>query len=136
LRRWHRSAETVLLNHVLHLFTYDDADQVLDECAKCLEPRGTLIVVDADIIDVIFSWRIGSYFAPEMQDLVSDDVEPTDEGKILRWATWHGSRRSMWSGESVVERLHRRGLLASEILETSTWSVASASESFVVIGVR
>jgi SAM-dependent methyltransferase len=131
LRMWHGQYETVLLNHVLHLFDYTDAEKVLDECVACLAPEGELVIVEADIL-VAFDTFMVSGETDWLWDVVADDVEPTTQGKLLRWATWHGTRRSMWSTESLIERLTRRGLTADET--EPIWG--REAESFAVFGAR
>jgi SAM-dependent methyltransferase len=128
LGEWHGRCETVLLNHVLHMLPYDQADVALDQCARCLAPGGELVIVEADVLGVIGGPRANWPVA----ELVADDVEPTVQGKLLRWAVWHGTRRSLWSVESLIERLTRRGLEADET--EAIWG--REAESFAVFGAR
>lgn len=134
LAAWHGMADTVLLSHVLHLFNYDAADGVLAECTACLAPGGQLVVVEADVLGVV-------RYHPEVAlGVVSADVEPTDAGRLLRWVSWHGTRRSLWSWESLIERLERLGL-RTEVWwphqsPGGAWAGERRRESVVVVGHR
>jgi SAM-dependent methyltransferase len=136
LTAWHGQCETVLLNHVLHLFDYTEAEKVLDECVACLAPGGELVIVDADIMGAIYWAHECPGCDDHVADLVADEVEPTFEGKVLRWATWHGTRRSMWSLDSLADRLERRGLAVMPSAADKEWAGAREWESFVVVGRR
>lgn len=130
LGAWFGHCELVLLNHVLHLFDYDDADRVLAQCAKCLEPGGELVIVDADVLGVLVDdYPLGPTVA---EGLISTGVEPTAEGRVLRWVTWHGTRRSLWSYQSLAPRLEALGLWSE--LGDDEWADPRQAESFVVVG--
>ena len=115
------ACEVVLLAHVLHLFppssttTDAGAEVVLAECRRVLAPGGELVVVEPDVLGVV-----GDYDSPladggegdprpMLQALIADSVEPTMDGKLLRWITWHGTRRSLWAPSSLAELLLRVG---------------------------
>ena len=129
------SVDEVLLQHMLHMLTYDQADALLAECYRVMHVGATLTIVEADILGVLYwlgecdQWDNVQAVA----GLISDDVEPTLAGKVLRWATWHGTRRSMWSYASLEERLARIGFLPKSG-NPEEW--ARADESFVVIGTK
>lgn len=137
------SFDMVLVNHVLHLFDYDAADDVLDECVRVLDTEGLLVIVEADILDLLRSDEYDSDVPAIMRTLIGD-VEPTYEGRLLRWATWHGTRRSMWCRVSLEERLMRRGLAVSSYWETpanlmdarlrEARPLGRTEESFVIVG--
>jgi len=137
LRDYHDRCELVLLNHVLHLFEWDEADRVLEECSRCLTRDGELVVVEADIIGAIDTF-ITSGETPWLFEVIADEVEPTPEGKLLRWASWHGTRRSLWGWDNLTDRFHALELetLAVPADEDDHWAGTRAGESFVAIGTR
>ena len=106
----------VLLNHSLHQVDYSDADLVLDHAVRILAGGGRLVIVEADVLGILGAWEHAGMDCPAdeaiqfVAGLISDDEEPTLEGKVLRWASWYGERRSLWSAESLADRLGRRGL--------------------------
>lgn len=145
LGRWEKVCDTVLLNHVLHQFDYDGAEKVLDECVAALSWKGSLIVVEADVLEVAYLAREvpGVDTVEAVLGLIGDDIEPTPEGKLLRWMTWHGTRRSMWCIDSLTERLARRGLHIAYAGEgdsggpdIAAWAHPRMVESFVVVATR
>lgn len=153
LEAWHGKCEVVLLSHVLHLFDYPDADLVLDECVACLAPEGKFVIVEPDIIGM---WdRVRAHDNEDLlRSLIADHVEPSTSGKLLRWTVWHGTRRSLWSREQLIDRLRRRGLETYSYWETLTREMDALldgiiepfgtddkvgrryDESFVVLGVK
>jgi len=139
LSEWHGRCDIVLLNHVLHLFNHTEADQVLDQCAACLVPGGRLAIVEADPLRVIDTWLTSGEVDPILT-LVADDIEPTVQGKLLRWVTWHGTRRSLWSVESLAERMERRGLQVVKVaaMTSSERELIDTrpAESFSLVGIR
>lgn len=135
-----RCAELVLLNHSLHYVTADDADLVLDHCVRILAPGGCLVIVEPDILGVLQDASLAPWYdkpgerARFVCDLISDEDEPTNDGKILRWASWYGERRSLWSWHSLADRLVRRGLhVMSDRGDYDHWSGNRGPESFVVV---
>lgn len=109
LSRYDRQCEVVLLNHVLHLFDYDDAERVLVECARCLKPGGRFVVVDADVERV--TRRVAAHHQATIDMLAKVVPGPrTDGERLLRWIVWHGSRRSLWSDVAIASRMVGMGL--------------------------
>lgn len=143
LSRWKGQCEVVLLNHVLHLFDYDEADWVLAECVAALAPMGRLIVVEPDVLRVVR--LVVAHDGPTLAML--DRVVPgeaTCDGQVLRWIVWHGTRRSVWSPISLSDRLERLGVVpfayiidlahvVDRLLEDVPFG--RVDESFVVVGV-
>jgi SAM-dependent methyltransferase len=123
--------DVVLLNHVLHLFTYDEAEVVLNECVRVLKFPGELIIVDADIVRLTREW--GDRVAVER--LIADEVESTEDGKLLRWVSWHSTRRSLWSYSMLAERLIRRGLSVTPS-PSHEIEIGRPHESFTIVGVK
>lgn len=134
--------DVVLLNHVLHMCTYDDAEKVLDECVRVLAHPGELVIVEANVLGVVRSFdnvpsRTERKARQMIGRLVCDDVELTEEGKLLRWVVWHGSRRSLWSYASLTDRLIRRGLSVMwKPLHEIAGLERREEESFVIVGVK
>lgn len=145
LHVWRESCEVVLLNHVLHLFDYDEAETVLRQCVSALQPGGRLIVVEADVLRVVH--LVSSHDGPTnaMLDRLTGSVEPTCDGQLLRWITWHGTRRSLWSPISLSERLDRLGVVPFfHVLDLDhvvddlvrDVEIGRLDESFFVVGVK
>ena len=109
LESYYRRSEVVLLNHVLHLFDYDEAEKVLLECFLCLKPGGRFVVVDADVERV--TRRVAAHHQ-ETLDMLAKVVpgSKTDGERLLRWIVWHGTRRSLWSDVSIAMRMVDLGL--------------------------
>lgn len=155
---WKDRCEVVLLNHVLHLFDYDDAERVLDECVACLKPGGRFVVVDVDVERV--TRRVAGHNRATLNMLAA--VVPgsrTDGERLLRWIVWHGTRRSLWSDVAIASRMRDRGLtpywyggavsglvdgLLDDIFTEESGTdplgghppIPRPLESFVVVGVR
>lgn len=125
-------ADLVLINHALHQLSWADADLTLAEAERVLCPGGRLVIVEADVYGVLGDLT-GTLV--EVSQIVPEQVEPTYEGRLLRWASWYGERRSLWGAEMLCERLRRLGLDASDY---DPWAFDEfvgnrAAESFLVI---
>jgi SAM-dependent methyltransferase len=133
--------DVVLLNHVLHLFTYDVAEVVLDECLRVLAPGGELVIVEPDVLRVLGLYGYDSIeFGPHRAEVpdwlpVAVETEPTNEGRLLRWAIWHGTRLSLWSYGMLAERLLARGISVMRS-PSKPITVARENESFTIVGVK
>jgi SAM-dependent methyltransferase len=133
--------DVVLLNHVLHLFTYDVAEAVLDECVRVLAPGGELVIVDADVLRVIGLYGYDAIeFGPHRAQVpdwlpVAVETESTDEGRLLRWAIWHGTRLSLWSYGMLAERLLLRGVSVTRS-PSKPITIGRENESFTIVGVK
>jgi SAM-dependent methyltransferase len=135
-------AELILVNHALHYLTYDEAERAFDEWVRVLAPGGALVIVEPDVLQVIGALQCGDddEAVAFVLGLTDDATEPTEDGKVLRWACWHGERRSLWSFRSLADRLERRGLAIVTADEVDLpWSEVMGErllESFVVFATK
>jgi SAM-dependent methyltransferase len=126
------SVDEILVQHMLHMLTYDQADALLKDCYRAVRVGGTVTIVEADVLDLVYLAREvpGVDMVEHVLGLVSDETEPTSDGKLLRWVCWHGTRRSLWSYSMLDERLARIGFLP-KLGNPEEW--ARPLESFVII---
>jgi SAM-dependent methyltransferase len=95
----------VYAGHVLHMLTVDDLLLSLREIRYVLKPGGVFRWVDFDAVKAINLWCDGLTL-----DLpVSADLEPTPDGRLLRYLSWHGTRRTLLSPMYAASLLHRAG---------------------------
>lgn len=100
------SLQCQVMHHVLHMLAPDDARHVLHRLLLSAEPGGLLRIGERNLWAGLQAHNQGGQW---LHDVVSDDVEPTIDGKLLRWLTWHGTVRSLWSPESLIDALLRVG---------------------------
>lgn len=101
-------------HHTLHMLTPDQVREALRELHMVAEPGGTLRIGERSLWAGIDAYNRGGQW---LHDVMADDVEPTLDGKLLRWLTWHGTVRSLWSPQSLLEALHRTGWRSGYVAE-------------------
>lgn len=110
--------EVAVMHHTLHMLTPDDARACLANLRSRMVPGGVLRIGERSIWAGLRAHAAGGEW---LHDVVATDVEPTLDGKLLRWLTWHGTVRSLWSHDSLEDALMRTGWRAT------TWAAAGAS---------
>ncbi len=98
--------ELAVIHHTLHMLTPDDARACLAAIRGRSVPGAVLRIGERSIWNGLRAHAAGGEW---LHDVVADDVEPTLDGKLLRWLTWHGTVRSLWSHDSLEDALHRTG---------------------------
>jgi len=87
------SVDFIFMGHMLHMVEPDSVPKLLGECHRVLRPGGALRIVEMDFEKAIVNWQKGNdeWFP------VADEIERTLDGKLLRYLTWHGTRRSLYT---------------------------------------
>lgn len=100
--------DCIVANHSLQCIRFDDLQPALVELWRVLRPGGVLRILVPDAQRAIGNWINGrpNYFP------VADDVEPTLDGKALRYLFWHGDARSAFTEDSLADALQRAGFLS------------------------
>lgn len=94
--------------HFLHLFTYWEVRQILLEIRRVLHPEGELRVAEFDPLLAFHAYlKDEPNFFP-----FEDELEPTPQGKLCRMLTWHSTRRTLWTSESLWPYLENAGFPA------------------------
>jgi SAM-dependent methyltransferase len=95
--------DCIVANHTLQMIRFHDLPAALAELRRVLRTRGVLRVLVPDLKRAIDMWlaRNEDYFP------VADEIEPTTDGKALRYMFWHGDARSGFTKDSLVELLWR-----------------------------
>lgn len=94
--------DLIVMHHVLHMLDPDDARQALYGLHRLLATGGVLRIGERDLWAGVAAHQRGGQW---LHDVVADDVEWTLDGKLLRWLTWHGTVRSLWSPASLIHQL-------------------------------
>lgn len=110
--------ELAVMHHTLHMLTPDNARACLAALHDRMAPGGMLRIGERSIWNGLRAHADGGGW---LHDVVADDVEPTLDGKLLRWLTWHGTVRSLWAHDSLEDALHRTGWA------TTGWAYHGAS---------
>lgn len=98
--------EVAVMHHTLHMLAPDDARACLAALRTRTARGGLLRIGERDLWAGLRAWEAADSW---LDDLVADDVEPTRDGKLLRWLTWHGTVRSLWSPDSLCDALRATG---------------------------
>lgn len=98
--------ELAVMHHVLHMLDPDPALVFLKALRGRMAPGGVLRIGERDVHRGLVAHANGGQW---LHDVVADDVEPTLDGKLLRWMTWHGTVRTLWSPASLGSALERCG---------------------------
>lgn len=102
----HASQQLMVMHHVLHMLPPDSAREAMHQLLLSATPGGVLRIGERSLWAGLQAHNLGGQW---LHDVVADDVEPTIDGKLLRWLTWHGTVRSLWSPESLMDALLRVG---------------------------
>lgn len=95
-----------VMHHVLHMLDPDQARAFLAALHDRMTPGATFRVGERDLWAGLGAFQNGGQW---LLDVVADAVEPTLDGKLLRWLTWHGTVRTLWSPISLAELFVRTG---------------------------
>ncbi len=100
----------VLINHVLQMFGYEEIPRVLREIRRVMKKGATLRILTPDLERAIEAYEVGNrdYFP------ISDDLEPSLQGKFARYLMWHGDTHSAFGRNSMRDMLYRNGFIMSE----------------------
>lgn len=102
------SITEVYTGHFLHLFTYWEVRQILLEIRRVLHPTGELRIAEFDPLKAFQAYlQDEPDFFP-----FENELEPTPQGKLCRMLTWHSTRRTLWTAESIWPYLEAAGFPA------------------------
>lgn len=92
--------DCIVANHSLNGIRFDDLGRALTELRRVLKPAGTLRILVPNV-----EWAYANV------DLlpVSDDLEPTVDGRVLRYVFWHGDSRCAFTALSLMDTVTRAG---------------------------
>jgi O-methyltransferase involved in polyketide biosynthesis len=99
-------ATAIVMHHVLHMLTPDAARAALAALHDIAVPGCVLRIGERDLWAGMEAHTNGGGW---LHDVVADAVEPTLDGKLLRWLTWHGTVRSLWSATSLAAAMGAAG---------------------------
>jgi SAM-dependent methyltransferase len=92
--------DCIVANHSINSIRFDDLGRAFTELQRVLKPGGTLriLVPNAD-------WAYAN------ADLlpVSEELEPTKDGRVLRYLFWHGDSRCAFTATSLLHTVIRSG---------------------------
>lgn len=92
--------DAIVANHSINGIRFDDLDRALRELLRVLKPDGTLRVL---VPSVEWAYRNVDVLP------VSRELEPTDDGRLLRYLFWHGDSRCAFTEVSLRNTLIRAG---------------------------
>lgn len=123
------SFEFVVCNHVLHMLVPSDLPHAMAEIFRVLAPDGALRVLEADPIAAFHAWMAGdAEFFP-----IADEVEPTIDGKLCRYLTWHGTRRSLLARGVIVGLMEDAGFVNASISPFGRCELDSRERESVIV---
>jgi ubiquinone/menaquinone biosynthesis C-methylase UbiE len=92
--------DCAVANHVLNMIRFHDIPATLAELFRVLRPNGALRVLVPN-----YEWAIANVDRLP----ISPDVEPTTDGRLLRYLFWHGDAGSCYTPASLAHTLTRAG---------------------------
>jgi ubiquinone/menaquinone biosynthesis C-methylase UbiE len=95
----------VLMNHTLQMFTYEELPVVLKEVRRVMKEGATLRILTPDVIDKMFDYFDPDALSSGFDVPVSEKLEPTRAGRLLRYIFWHGDTRCAFSTDSLISKL-------------------------------
>lgn len=91
-----KTFEGIVANHVINMITFHDVRRALIELHRVLEPGGTLRILVPN-----YEWAIANVD----QLPVSPELEPTKDGRLLRYLFWHGQAGCCFTADSLMDTL-------------------------------
>jgi SAM-dependent methyltransferase len=91
-------------HHSIQMIRFDDLPRALPELRRVLKPGARLRISVPDAGKAIAQWQ-GSVD----QFPISEAIEPTADGRFLRYLFWHGDARSAFTFSSLADALSRVG---------------------------
>lgn len=111
--------DCIVANHSLQMIRFDDLPRALAELKRVLKPYGTLRIL---VPDIMRAFRLANRHKTDLLP-ISDEIEPTNDGRLLRYIFWHGDARSAFSADSLIDTLTRNSFQDAQ--------VSSAHHSFI-----
>jgi predicted SAM-dependent methyltransferase len=109
--------DMIVSAHSLQMIRFDDLPRALAELRHVLKVGGVLRILVPDA-----QWAMRKLLQHRTADLpISEEIEPTEDGRWLRYMFWHGDARSAFTYESLEDTLTRNGfqnVLKCEIGQT------------------
>lgn len=105
-----RHFDYIVTNHALQMVPYHDLPQALGELRRVLKHDGWLRILVPDLERAIEAYV---YDGVPAYDLIADETEPTDGGKLCAYVTWYSEARSVFVAEYLESLLHRAGFSAA-----------------------
>lgn len=96
----------IVANHTIQMIRFDDLSRAFAELRRVLKPGGVLRILVPDAYRAIYGWIDGSVAYP-----VAPEIEPTPDGRFLRYLFWHGDARSAFTADSLIDALERSGFV-------------------------
>jgi predicted SAM-dependent methyltransferase len=87
-------------NHLINMIRFHDVRAALTELRRVLKPGGTLRILVPD-----YRWAIDNIDKLP----ISPDLEPTPDGRLLRYLFWHGDAGACFTEASLTATLEECG---------------------------
>jgi predicted SAM-dependent methyltransferase len=90
------------------MIRFDDLPRALAELRRVLKVGGVLRISVPDMDWLLELWQ-GPVPLENDTLPIAPTLEPTKDGRILRYMFWHGDARSAFTSTSMAETLNRNG---------------------------
>lgn len=127
----------VLMNHTLQSFHYDELPTVLKEVRRVMKEGAALRILTPDVMDKMYDFFDPDSLSSDFKVPVSNKIESTRSGRLLRWIFWHGDTRCAFSYDSLEDLLNRNGFTKVKLEKFGECELDSRkNESLIVEGIK
>jgi predicted SAM-dependent methyltransferase len=103
--------KTVIMNHTLQMFHYDELPVVLKEVKRVMEKGAVLRILTPDLKKAIKKYTHGhSNGIP-----VDHTIEGTYNGRIFRYIFWHGDTKCGFDTRALTDVMTRNGFRSPRV---------------------